>query len=160
MAFVITNHWTPGPLTSLATCAGGRQPEPYEDISKTMEGPSHDGVWPAPPRSDRALVTTQWSAPIKRPTLIIWVKHDCQACKINQPFFTALQKTAHNMDVFRVEITPNRGTAAHVTVLPWYDVVLPTQGSNSVYGVNTQIAASIRNDERQKLAAFVPLPDL
>ena len=125
MAFVINDHWTPGPLTSLTTCAGGKQPEPYEDIDKPM---GHDGVWPAPPQSDRALVIQQGSAFIQRPTLIIWVKHDCQACKINQPFFTALQKMAHNMDVFRVEITPNRGTFSHVTVLPWYDVVLPTQG--------------------------------
>ena len=63
------------------------------------------------------------------------------------------------MKVYRVEATnENMSTQfQHVTVLPMYDIVVPEPNSDSAYGAHTKLV-SIRNDERQKLAAYVRLP--
>ena len=92
---------------------------------------------------------------ITRKSLIIWVKRGCMACQINKPFFALLESKA-KIQVYRVQASEElRSRFPHVTTLPMYDIVEPAPSEHSPYGPGTRLVESIRNDQRDRLAAHV-----
>lgn len=84
---------------------------------------------------------------IQKRTLVIWFATGCHACKKNEPVFQFLLENPGMFDVHRVEITRElQQKYSHVTTVPLYDVVIPTQGSSSVYGPETLLDTIQNND--------------
>lgn len=134
---------------------------PYERIvvnrlrGKLFYDQSVSKTWPLNPDP------SQPPKSIQRRTLVIWFAPGCQACKKNEPVFEYIQQNPGMFDVYRIEITRElQQLYPHVTTVPLYDVIVPMQGSSSVYGPETLLDTIQNNDLSNETGLGRYFPDV
>lgn len=95
--------------------------------------------------------------PITGPTLIIWSRADCSACRANARLFDRLRRQPGRWHVVQVEATADMVKRyPHIRVLPTFDAVeLHSDGLYSPYGPGYKVQ-SIPNTARGELARLFP----
>jgi hypothetical protein len=135
-------YWSP----RWGVCGAGR---PRATATTVEEGYQSDAPQPPP-----------W--PVQRPTLIIWYREDCVACKLNKGVFARLEehprsRSGLDFAVVRVQATNEQMKRfPHVVALPTFDLVHVTPGASSPYGPGTALR-SIPNNARAPLESEFPV---
>ena len=146
---------------------------------------SPGGALPVPPPSAAGAVLSaaeeddeataapmEAASSLRGPTVVIWHRPDCGACRLSEPLFRALEQNAFPMFVeVRRRVATRaalRRYPAHLTSLPLYDFVWPDsgppppalarpapRGGPHPYGPAAAVE-SVRNNDVARIRQLVP----